>query len=64
LDAEEVRNRIKVKFSQERGLKAGRFFDPNALYIKMFEKQAKKEAEAKRQAEELAKGGAAAGVGK
>ena len=30
---------MKVKFSQERGLKAGRFYDPNAFYIKMFDKK-------------------------
>jgi hypothetical protein len=34
---------MKVKFSQERGLKAGRFHDPNALYLKMFEKKAKQD---------------------
>jgi len=36
-DPKQIKERIKVNFSQERGLKAGRFHDPNALYFKMFE---------------------------
>lgn len=46
----QINTRIKVSFSTERALKAGRFHDPNALYFKMFEKKPpekdkKKEAE-------------------
>lgn len=48
VDSTEIRNRIKVKFSGERGLKAGRFHDPNAMYLKMFDKQAKKETDDKK----------------
>jgi hypothetical protein len=45
---------MKVKFSQERTLKAGKFHDPNALYLKMFDKKDKEEAEKKRQEQALA----------
>ena len=36
-DPKQINERIKVNFSKERGLKAGRFHDPNALYFKIFE---------------------------
>ena len=36
-DPKQIKERIKVKFSKERDLKAGRFHDPNALYFKIFE---------------------------
>ena len=38
-DPKQIKERIKVNFSQERGLKAGRFHDPNALYFKIFEQK-------------------------
>ena len=38
-DPYQIQKRLKVKFSHERGLKAGRFHDPNALYLKMFEQK-------------------------
>ena len=38
-DPNQIQKRLKVKFSHERGLKAGRFYDPNAQYLKMFEQK-------------------------
>lgn len=38
-DPKQIKERIKVNFTHERGLKAGRFHDPNALYFKMFEQK-------------------------